>query len=319
MINFIIGGAVLIGGAIYYLIKEEETENDLEMANLHNEFLAFEQKITVPSSKITKLKNSRQALERRIVAHFRQKTGVSTPKFYIQGSYKMKTMILDNSSTYDVDLGIYFLEKPSVEAATLQKWVIEAVQGHTVGGVQHREKCVRVVYQGDFHIDLPVYYKTNSDQNPYLATKRGSWLKSDPKELCDWFTNSKDAGGQLIRLVKYFKAWAKNRSRKMPSGIALTVLATNNYVANDRDDVAFYETARAMLNSFPSGFFGPKMNCINPAAPKDDLLDRLDSNQKDRFYQALKELVHDGGQAINNYSNALTASNIWRQQLGNKF
>ena len=295
----------------YYSNKEKE--NDSKMANLHNEFLAFEQNISVSSSRTTKLRNSRQALERRIVEHFRLKYGVTIPKFYIQGSYKMKTMILDSSSTYDVDLGIYFLEKPSVVAQTLQKWVVEAVQGHTTGGVQHKEKCVRVVYQGDFHIDLPVYYQSDYDRHPYLATKNGGWLKSDPKELCDWFANKKDANGQLIRLVKYFKAWAKNRSRKMPSGIALTVLAVNNYRANDRDDLAFYETAKAMLNAM---FWG--IECINPAAPGDDLLNRLEYSQKKNFQAALKELVQNGQEAIDSY-NTRTASNIWRQQLGSRF
>ena len=283
------------------------------MANLHNDFLAFEQNISVSSSKITKLRNSKQALERRIVEHFRLKDGVTIPKFYIQGSYKMKTMILDNSSTYDVDLGIYFSEKPSVTSGTLQKWVVEAVKEHTTGGVQHKEKCIRVVYRGEFHIDLPVYYQTNNDRNPYLATKNGGWMESDPKELCDWFAQKKDKGGQLIHLVKYFKAWAKNRSRKMPSGIALTVLATKNYKANDRDDVAFYETARAILSAM---FWG--VECINPAAPGDDLLNRLEYSQKRNFHAALKELVQDGKQAIDSY-NTFTASNIWRQQLGSKF
>jgi len=317
MFKFIIGNFMLGDSSAYYSNKEKE--NDPKMANLHNEFLAFEQNISVSRSRTTKLRTSRQALERRIVEHFRLKYGVTIPKFYIQGSYKMKTMILDSSSTYDVDLGIYFSEKPSVEAATLQKWVIEAVRRHTVDGVQHKDKCVRVVYRRDFHIDLPVYYQTSNDRNPYLATKNGGWMESDPKELCDWFSNNKDANGQLIRLVKYFKAWAKNRSRKMPSGIALTVLATKNYRANDRDDVAFYETAKAVLNSFPSNFLGTKkITCVNPAAPGDDLLDRLNSDQKDRFYNALKELVHDGGQAINN-SDTSTASNLWRKQLGNKF
>jgi hypothetical protein len=311
MFKFIIGNFMLGDSSVYYSNKEKE--NDSEMANLHNDFLTFEQNISVSSSRITKLINSRQALERRIVEHFRLKYGVTIPKFYIQGSYKMKTMILDSSSTYDVDLGIYFSEKPSVTSGTLQRWVAEAVEGHTEDGVQHRDKCVRVVYRGDFHIDLPVYYQRNYDRHPYLATKNGGWLESDPKELCDWFVNKKDAKGQLVRLVKYFKAWAKTRSRKMPSGIALTVLATKNYKANDRDDVAFYETAQAILSAM---FWG--LECINPAAPGDDLLNRLEYSQKRNFHAALKELVQGGKQAIDSY-NTFTASNIWRQQLGNKF
>ena len=73
------------------------------------------------------------------------------------------------------------------------------MKDHTVSGVEHRDKCIRVIYKGDFDIDLPVYYKTQQDKHPYLATKNG-WLKSDPKELCDWFENKKDKNGQMMRL-----------------------------------------------------------------------------------------------------------------------
>lgn len=47
----------------------------------------------------------------------------------------------------------------------------------------------------------------------------------------------KDANGQLVRIIKYLKAWASKCNFKMPSGIAFAVWAANNFLEKlDRDD-----------------------------------------------------------------------------------
>lgn len=282
------------------------------MANSHTQFLNFERAISISPARKLKLIASRQALQKKIIDYFKANTQLPVPKFYIQGSYKMGTMVLDKSGQYDVDLGLYFLFKPLVTSATLKINVFNAVSNHTANGVENRDKCVRVIYAGDFDIDLPVYYKTPTDQHPFLATKQ-TWLKSDPKELCDWFHEKKDRNGQLKRLVKYFKYWANLRDRKMPSGIAFTVWITNNFKPNLRDDIAFYETAIAIRSSL---FWGTI--CRNPATPNDDLVERLDWSQKSNFKTCLDSLVTDAKLAIEQvYSD--TATKVWQRQFGLKF
>lgn len=284
------------------------------MANAHNNFLKFEQNISLSAGKRKKLIASRKALEKRITEYFKEHAKLLVPKYYIQGSYKMGTMILDNSNTYDVDLGVYFLTKPEIEPLSLQKNVLKAVEGHTASGIEHREKCIRVVYKGDFDIDLPVYYKTPNDKHPYLATKTG-WLQSDPKELCDWFESKKDKNGQLMRLVKYFKAWANLRAKKMPSGIAFSVWVANNYKSNSRDDRAFFETAKAIELTFGGGFIDTTV--INPVTPKDNLL-KLDFDQRTNFKKIFRQMLSEVEHALQTNSNT-KAYNIWKQQFGEKF
>lgn len=283
------------------------------MANLNSQFLRFSDNITVPKGKIEALINSRKALERKIKEYFKQKEDVMIPRFYIQGSYKMGTMILKKDGTYDVDLGVYFLEKPNKNPETLQRWVLGAVKNHTDTPPQHKEKCVRVIYKGDFDIDLPVYYKRPKDKHPHLATKK-KWEKSDPKELCDWFNGKIDKEGQMKRLIKYFKAWADERSKKMPSGIAFTVWVANYFRPDERDDMAFYKTAKAIKYAF----FCNGVTCKNPATPRDDLTDRLDENQKKNFRSSFKQLITEGKKAIDT-KGIDKACNIWQNQLGDKF
>lgn len=282
------------------------------MTNTHNQFLQFEQKISVPQSKLKKLIASRKALEQKIIAHFKTKSNLLVPKFWIQGSYKMGTMILAKDGTYDVDLGIYFLTKPTIEPSTLQKNVLQAVKDHTELGVEHRAKCVRVIYKGDFDIDLPVYYKTAFDKHPFLAMK-GKWEKSDPKELCDWFEKKRDKNGQLVRLVKYLKSWANRRAKKMPNGISLTVWAANSYQPHQRDDVALFEMLKRIKSKVFCG-----VECINPATPGDDLCTRLDEHQRKNFKEALNLFMHQAELALN-ATNEIKACNIWRSNLGESF
>jgi len=282
------------------------------MANTHNQFLILEKNISITTPKKKKLISSRQALEKKIVEHFKLKKNLPIPKFYIQGSYKMGTMVIAKDGTYDVDLGIYFLTKPTVTADTLKSNVLDAVKKHTEGGAANRDKCIRVVYKGDFDIDLPVYYKTATDKHPFLATKNG-WKESDPKELCDWFEKKKNASGQMVRIVKYMKSWAHNRAKKMPSGIAISVWVATCYQPNQRDDVSLFETLKVIKSKLFC-----EISCENPASPKDDFCAKLSSDQKDNFRDAFKSFINAASEAINN-TDITKSCNIWKQQFGESF
>lgn len=301
-----------VGG---YIIKEVLTSNSKSSdgtVDCHNIFLVFHENISIPKGKLQRLIQSRKAIQKRIVDYFRVLPDVPLPKFYIQGSYKMGTMVLTNDGTYDVDLGVYFLKKPRVEPFTLQKWVVESLVGQTLGGVQQRKKCVRVIYQGDFDIDLPVYYKAPNDRHPFLAAKN-DWIESDPKEICDWFSSKVGKNEQLLRIVKYFKVWADTRPRKMPSGIAFTVWVAEYYKANLRDDISFYETAKAIEESF-----WWSVSCENPATPGDDLVSKLNSSQRVAFKDELVRMIEKCEIAIKQ-NNLPAATRSWKKIFGNRF
>ena len=296
------------------LLLEGVEKNYSEMANAHDQFLEFEKAVSITTAKKKRLIAARTALQRRVVDYFKNNTPMLVPKFYIQGSYKMGTMVIGKDGTYDVDLGIYFLTKPTVEPQSLQNYVLNAVNSHTPSGAQHREKCVRVIYKAEFDIDLPVYYKTERDNHPFLATKN-KWLESDPKEVCDWFENKKDKNGQLMRLVKYFKAWANAQDKPMPSGIAFTVWVAKNYRSDKRDDIAFYETAKAIEDDF-GVFFTTKVWC--PATPGDNLLDKLKYEQKNNFEAIFKQMIKEAKQALEQ-NRVYKSCDIWRNLFGEKF
>lgn len=263
------------------------------MPNLHNIFINYDRSISLTVSRQKRLTSAKISVQNAIKSHFRNDTRIVVPSFYIQGSYKMKTMIVKKDNTYDVDLGVYFFNKPNMEAISLQKNVFNAVRHKTNSGATHKEKCIRVNYQGEFNIDLPVYYLDKNSNTSYLATKYG-WEISDPKDLVEWYFDNGGESPQLRRIIKYLKAWADNHKNKFPSGIALSVWATNKYSPHKRDDIALYNT----LLGIKRYIFWNGVYCENPAPPKDDLVSRLTSTQQSRFKSELKVLIDDLDNAI---------------------
>ncbi|HXB39874.1 MAG TPA: CBASS cGAMP synthase, partial [Bacteroidia bacterium] len=206
------------------------------MSNCNNLFIKFNGDLNIAPTKKDSLIASRDKLRDAIRKHFADKHPEYKPKFRGQGSYFLGTMIRTKDDTCDLDNGVYFFPKPEETCTTVQGWIWDAVEKATSEKPQHRKKCIRVIYKGDYHIDLPVYYKaseTNESENPHLAVKDEDWQKSDPKEFKEWFIKKKDKEGQLIRIVRYLKAWCDNRAKKMPNGLTMTVLATNNIKYNN--------------------------------------------------------------------------------------
>lgn len=280
------------------------------MANCNKLFLDFNTNISLVKKQVDALITSRTSIETSILKYFKDNTNLSVPKFWIQGSYIMKTQVIKKDGSYDVDLGIYFLEKPNVEAITVQGYVKSALKDQTSTTPEHRQKCIRVIYAADYNIDLPVYYKLEEDNHPFLAVKDNGWVESDPLDLKTWFEGKKDKKGQLCRLVKYLKVWVDNLVFKAPSGIALSVWAAENFIENERDDVALLDLLKSIKQEI-----GKDCSCFNPTSPFDDLISKLNDTQKDKFIEALNIFINDAEYAIDS-NNQLEASKKWRIHLG---
>lgn len=190
----------------------------------------------------------------------------------------------------------------------------DAVKDHTDDGAEHRKKCIRVFYKGAYNIDFPVYYEVENESYSYLAIKGDGWIKDDPQKMIEWFDDYRDEDGQLIRIIKYLKAWASKCNHKMPSGIALAVWAAKNFVADkDRDDKCLL----SVLKGIKSSCFW-SVSCPSPVEPYDDLTSKLSDDQKTKFKAALNEFIADAELAVDE-ENQLEASKYWRKYLGNRF
>ena len=285
------------------------------MANSHELFQDFHGEISIGKTKKDRLINSKNGLRSRIRKWFKENHPDYVPQFYIQGSSKMKTPIRTKDDICDLDDGVYFMREPDVTATTLQGWVWDAVNGYTESTPEHRKKCVRSIFTGDYEIDHPVYYKVDG-QNYQIAVKDIGWENSDSKEMVDWFTKKKDKDGKLIRHVMYLKAWCDNKRNKMPSGLAMTILAANakdKIVLNDRDDITLRDILKEIKKALDI-----KFECVVPAVPGDDLFSDYDSSRKSNFLKAVDEFIEDADKALKE-ENELKSSKLWRKNLGERF
>ena len=285
------------------------------MANCHNLFGEFNTEISLTSNKKTKMTTSKDGLRARIRKYFKENHSEYIPKFYIQGSYKMKTGIRTKDDICDLDDGVYFFRTPDVTATTLQNWIWDAVNGYTSTSPEHRKKCIRNVFSGDYEIDIPAYYKIDG-QEYKLAVKNNGWEDSDPKALIDWFNDHKDANGKIIKVIKELKAWCDYKRNKMPSGLAMTILAMNakdKIVLNDRDDILLTDILREIKKALAK-----KFECVVPVTPKDDLFADYDSTRKNNFLTNLDSFLADAEAALKE-PNQLKASRLWQKHLGTRF
>lgn len=302
------------------------------MAVLHREYNSFNSEVKLTPARKESLKTSKKGIRKRIQKWFTDnKPNELQPKFAGQGSFEMNTTVNPIPVTdkdgnrllkYDLDYGVYFIEKKGDDnkrsIQTWHDWVFDAVADHTNKDSIDKNTCVRVVFVDGHHIDLPIYYK--KDEKIELAHKSKDWIVSDPKEFYEWFNSLKTT--QLERIVRYLKAWKNfrelnNPTLKLPSGFELTILATNNYVVDENDDVAFRETVRKInteLNKL-NGF-----KCLRPTTPKDeDVFSGYSYTRKSNFLSVLKSLLGDCDKARDEKNFKKASEYLRNNQFGNRF
>lgn len=259
------------------------------MVNLHNEFIAFSNEISLSSAQKEELRTSRDSVRDHIKKWMRDKKGISV-KFYLQGSYAMHTAVKPiNEGEYDIDDGVYLTDYydmqdenlPSCE--TVHDWIKQAVKDQTSTDPIDKNTCVRVVYKHGYHIDLPIYILRNDAA--FLANKKSGWIESDAKSFKDWLHDqlgeNRDQGH---RLIKYLKRW-KDENVVNLKGIELTILVANNATyKSGRDDLSLRCTVASIYETLQQNFI-----CLKPVAPFEDLFEEK-AGSKDAILNQLKQL-----------------------------
>ncbi|SNV35260.1 Uncharacterised protein [Chryseobacterium taklimakanense] len=300
------------------------------MANNHEQFIAFNDAIKLNDTKKEELRENRDALRKKIEKYFNDNLPNETkPGFHAQGSFMMFTtvnpipIITENEDgdtitlrPYDLDDGIYFIDKleNKKESKIYRNWIYDAVKCHTSKGAEKKASCIRVNYADGHNIDLPIYFeeKDKKDVIPELAQKSG-YIESDPIEFLTWFNDLADE--QLRRIVRYFKAWRDKQMQDsditLPPGIILTILVSNNYVKNDRDDISLQETLQKIKNELDINYV-----CYRPTTKKDEEL--LKDYDKTHFLDRLSKFIESANEAVN-HSSQKEACKKWQKHLGERF
>ena len=122
-----------------------------------------DQKVTLPGSEQEKMRNRRDSNRDRLKLNLEKDEKPKPYEFVSQGSYRMKTMLRDDNSDYDIDDGAYFQKSALVgdrgaEMSSLdaRKMVRDAMDdGKFKTPPEVKNNCVRVHYSAGYHLDIP--------------------------------------------------------------------------------------------------------------------------------------------------------------------
>jgi len=272
--------------------------------------------------------------------------------FQTQGSFVMDTIIQPKDDDFDLDDGIYFIRtKDKINKPTARQyheWIIKSIGDYDrLEEVKDKTTCVRVIYkslyhnESGFHIDLPCYV-TDDRTCPELGCLENDWVLSNPVEFIAWFEEKTNSGFQkaflyeslsykdqysewlsdirkndvqLRRIVRYLKCWGDELRGDMPPGVVMTILAGENYIANERDDISLRDT----LNNIRKWLNNNGFKCPRPTEPKgEDLFKNYSDTRKKYFSDRLDSFIDRANKAVNN-PNQKEACLLWNQSLGARF
>lgn len=288
------------------------------MADCHNLFKDFFVNIKLSDSKKSNLIEARDAIRNRINNYFKDTMNAKVPNFYEQGSFAMDTIVTPLDGEFDIDYGVYLQNLPPNDwpaPHTVHSWIFKAVEGHTNEVPKDKITCVRVIYAGQYHVDLPIY--NSSIENSYLAEKgEKGWHESNPIAFTKWFIEvAKREGEQLRRIVHYTKAWAdfKSSNIKLLNSFILTILVVNHFKNSDRDDVSFSSTMKNIHESVNISTV-----IANPIDSTEIVSERISGPQWSNFNEKISSLLENASNALKD-DDKEEASKTWKKVFGERF
>ncbi|MCY4184209.1 MAG: CBASS cGAMP synthase [Rhodobacteraceae bacterium] len=259
-------------------------------------------------------------------------------KTWIQGSYKFGTLIrpVSKGLEYDVDLGLYLTPKNNQQLSSIPEpkkyrsfiqnlLIMYANDDDEIEKVASppKEKCERIHFKKNFHIDTPAYKLI--DSRHMLAVLPNEWEHSDPREQYLWFKqvcgNVRDAG-QLRRIIQYFKNWSEQKFSGLdkdhqPSSIMLTVLIAEAYVKINHRMTSAEDDGFTLIISEVLARIGSSNIVFNPVESSEDL-NRLSDQGFQNFINELK-MLRDISDAACSTNSRFAASLFWEKAFGHFF
>lgn len=264
-----------------------------------------DQDVTLPQTEQEAMRNRRNSNRDRLRKGLEAAEKPAPIEFVKQGSYAMKTMVRDPDNDYDIDDGVYFQKDHLVgergaEMTSLQarQMVRDAVDdGKFKRAPEVRSNCVRVYYEKGYHVDLPVYRRVVTstswgDEIHYELAASSGWKRSDARDVSDWYkdkrTESAD-GRQLRRINRVLKKYARSRLSwrgSILSGFGISVLVTEKFRQNNREDCALYDTMVAIRDRL-----NWELQIAHPVTPGDYITSGPDDARARTFLDKLNHAI----------------------------
>lgn len=156
--------------------------------------------------------------------------------FYPQGSYATKTVIRpQNSNEFDIDTVLVLDLDDKIKPKQCIKFIVDILKEYEVfkDKIIPKERCVRIDYSGEFHMDIVPVKVTGKEYVLIPCKSEDEWKKTNPKGFKKWCEAiNKESIYKFAPITRIIKFWRDVYVGKdtAPKSILLTTIVGKNIV-----------------------------------------------------------------------------------------
>lgn len=247
-----------------------------------------------------------------------------------QGSWAHKTIIKPiEGNEFDADFLVVMKEQDDWTPRDYINNVYRALRRHGTykDMTKKKDRCVRVVYANDCHIDIVPFIKLSDGRQVIVNHETDEWEETDPEGFTAWLKQQDDIAGRrlrlVIRLVKYLRD--HHMHFKRTRSVVLTILLGGRVDATKKVlDPAYYgdlPTTFVHLLEDLNGWLQARPTLPplpDPSGASNDFGHRWDQDSYDNLRKKVKQIAEDARKALDEPNNA-KSHELWQTVFGTDF
>jgi len=257
-------------------------------------------------------------------------------EMYPQGSYAIETTVKPKDNEYDLDFVMEVKSDPKIsdpiELISSLKACLDS-NGLYEGKTEAKNRCVRIVYAGDYHMDIiPAFHDSKIGGTAILVPDRSikGWSPSNPRGFISWFNSKAETAEiimkaasadplppdisyewklplkRIVQLIKRYRDENFKGNEKAVISIVLTTLAASKYRNEDNVFVGLSSIINDIEVAIQHAI--PRIHVENPSNTKEDFAERWDEDPS--LYNSFKGFIHDFKTDIKNLESARGLENV---------
>jgi hypothetical protein len=289
---------------------------------MDNHFKKFHSDIKLNKTRVKRIKSAHETWEAMLRND--AEVGDLVVSFYLQGSYATHTAIRPQGEDgFDVDAVLVLDLDGWADPKNVIEWLAGRMRskGSYESAIEQRDRCVRVSYVGDFHIDI-VPAKPNGATILIPSKEEGRWVETNPRGFITWCAGvNQENQGMFTRVVKYVKHWRNITmgATMAPPSILLTTLVGNSMIGDSSDAVSLVLTLEKLVSELDAVLDSDGEPMVqNPSLDSENLARDWGRAKYDSFRQNVERLAKESRDALDE-SDAAESVGKWQGIFGSAF
>ncbi|MHA7057414.1 SMODS domain-containing nucleotidyltransferase [Aquimarina sp. M1] len=246
-------------------------------------------------------------------------------EIYPQGSVRIGTTVKPTGKNeFDLDIVVNIVmdwEKYSPQYIYNQLKRVLQNSDRYKDKVELKNRCIRLNYAGDFHMDiLPGCQETSYDEDKLVIPDRelGDWTSSNPRGYGNWFVDKSNLAKmtllekayamenlpadefskkkplqRAVQLIKMYRdEYFKSNPKMATSSIILTTIAGEFYDGEE----SIFDTIENIIHKIKQNFsivglVGNRLKILNPINSQEDFSDKWDDDKEPELYEHFKKFI----------------------------